>query len=202
MKSGLVIVDRDGVINFDSDAYIKSVAEWVAIPGSLEALARLSRADYRVTIATNQSGIARGLYTMETLNRIHQKMTHSLRKHGGRIDAIFFCPHGPNDDCACRKPRPGLLYEISERLATPLPGVPVVGDSLTDLQSAAAVGALPILVRTGKGQITHQALTDAQAHNELTHALVYDDLATFTNALLSGALDPDMQACRQASGAG
>lgn len=202
MKSGLVIVDRDGVINFDSDAYIKSVAEWIAIPGSLEALARLSRADYRVTVATNQSGIARGLYTMETLNRIHQKMTNSLRKHGGRIDAIFFCPHGPNDDCACRKPRPGLLYEISERLNAPLAGVPMVGDSLKDLQSASAVGALPILVRTGKGAVAHQALIEAQAHNELSQALVYDDLATFADALLSGALDQAMQACRQASGAG
>ncbi|HJP07212.1 MAG: D-glycero-beta-D-manno-heptose 1,7-bisphosphate 7-phosphatase [Proteobacteria bacterium] len=202
MKSGLVIVDRDGVINFDSDAYIKSVAEWVAIPGSLEALARLSRAHYRVVVATNQSGIARGLYTMETLNRIHQKMTNSLREHGGRIDAIFFCPHGPDDQCACRKPQPGLLYEISERLNAPLAGVPLVGDSLRDLQSAAAVGALPVLVRSGKGLRAVQALNEAQASGTLGEVPVYDDLAAFTDDLLSGAVNPAIQACHEANKAG
>ena len=154
MKPGLVIVDRDGVINFDSDAYIKSVSEWVAIPGSLEALVRLSRADYRVVVATNQSGIARGLYNMATLNRIHQKMTKALGEQGGRIDAIFFCPHGPDDGCHCRKPKPGLLPEISERLKVGLAGVPVVGDSLSDLECADATGALPVLVKTGKGPRT------------------------------------------------
>ena len=189
MKTGLVIVDRDGVINFDSDAYIKSVSEWVAIPGSLEAIARLSRADYRVVVATNQSGIARGLYDMETLNRIHQKMTKALGEHGGRIDAIFFCPHGPDDNCHCRKPKPGLLYEIKERLKIDLAGVPVVGDSLRDLECADAVGALPVLVRTGKGSRTWPNLEAAQATGKLLQTLVFDDLAAFTESLLRGDLE-------------
>jgi len=189
MKTGLVIVDRDGVINFDSDAYIKSVSEWVAIPGSLEAIARLSRADYRVVVATNQSGIARGLYDMETLNRIHQKMTKALGEHGGRIDAIFFCPHGPDDNCHCRKPKPGLLYEIKERLKVDLAGVPVVGDSLRDLECADSVGALPVLVRTGKGSRTWPKLEAAQATGKLLQTLVFDDLAAFTESLLRGDLE-------------
>jgi len=189
MKTGLVIVDRDGVINFDSDAYIKSVSEWVAIPGSLEAIARLSRADYRVVVATNQSGIARGLYDMETLNRIHQKMTKALGEHGGRIDAIFFCPHGPDDNCHCRKPKPGLLYEIKERLKVDLAGVPVVGDSLRDLECADSVGAQPVLVRTGKGPRTWPKLEAAQATGKLLQTLVFDDLAAFTESLLRGDLE-------------
>ena len=196
MKPGLVIVDRDGVINFDSDAYIKSVSEWVAIPGSLEALARLSRADYRVVVATNQSGIARGLYGMETLNRIHQKMAKALSEHGGRIDAIFFCPHGPDDGCHCRKPKPGLLHEISERLKVGLAGVPVVGDSLSDLKCADATGALPVLVKTGKGPRTWPKLEAAQAQGSLLQTLVFDDLADFTESLLRGDLESVIAASR------
>ncbi|HCX88809.1 MAG TPA: D-glycero-beta-D-manno-heptose-1,7-bisphosphate 7-phosphatase [Gammaproteobacteria bacterium] len=196
MKPGLVIIDRDGVINFDSDAYIKSVSEWAAIPGSLEALARLSRADYRVVVATNQSGIARGLFDMETLNRIHQKMTNALSEHGGRIDAIFFCPHGPDDGCDCRKPEPGLLHEIIERLKVGLVGVPVVGDSLRDLESAEATGALPILVRTGKGLRTWPKLEAAQATGSLLQTCVFDDLAAFAENLLRGNLENAIAACR------
>ena len=196
MKPGLVIVDRDGVINFDSDAYIKSVSEWVAIPGSLEALARLSRADYRVVVATNQSGIARGLYNMATLNRIHQKMAKALGEHGGRIDAIFFCPHSPDDGCDCRKPKPGLLHEISERLKVGLAGVPVVGESLSDLECANATGALPVLVKTGKGLRTWPKLEAAQAQGSLLQTLVFDDLATFTESLLRGDLETVIVASR------
>ncbi|MFL2561403.1 MAG: D-glycero-beta-D-manno-heptose 1,7-bisphosphate 7-phosphatase [Arenicellales bacterium] len=197
MKPGLVIVDRDGVINFDSDAYIKSVSEWVAIPGSLEALARLSRADYRVVVATNQSGIARGLYNMATLNRIHQKMAKALGEQGGRIDAIFFCPHGPDDGCHCRKPKPGLLHEISERLKVGLAGVPVVGDSLSDLECADATGALPMLVKTGKGAADLARNWKRRRLREAClQTLVFDDLAAFTESLLRGDLESAITTAR------
>ena len=128
----LVILDRDGVINEDSDTHVKSPAEWHPIPGSLEAIARLSRAGYRVVVATNQSGIGRGLFDVETLNAIHDRMKGHLAELGGSIDAIFFCPHRPEDDCACRKPKPGLLLEIASRLRAPLTGVPAVGDFVTN----------------------------------------------------------------------
>jgi D-glycero-D-manno-heptose 1,7-bisphosphate phosphatase len=124
----LVILDRDGVINEDSDDFIKSPDEWQPIPGSLEAITRLNQANYRVVIATNQSGLARGLFTPDDLNQIHQKMLHQLENVGGIIDAIFFCPHAPNQDCKCRKPRPGLFYDLANRLSISLTNVPVVGD--------------------------------------------------------------------------
>ena len=147
----LVILDRDGVINFDSDQYIKSVEEWKPIPGSLQAIARLNHAGYRVVVATNQSGIGRGLFEMDTLNAIHEKMHKATALVGGRIDAVFFCPHTNTDNCECRKPKPGMLRQIAGRFNVDLTGVPAVGDSLRDLQAAAAVGARPLLVRTGKG---------------------------------------------------
>ncbi len=147
----LVILDRDGVINFDSDQYIKSVDEWKPIPGSLQAIARLNHAGYRVVVATNQSGIGRGLFEMDTLNAIHEKMHKATALVGGRIDAVFFCPHTNTDNCECRKPKPGMLRQIAGRFNVDLTGVPAVGDSLRDLQAAAAVGARPLLVRTGKG---------------------------------------------------
>jgi len=152
----LVILDRDGVINHDSAAYIKNPDEWKPIPGSLEAVARLNQAGYRVVIATNQSGIGRGLFEMATLNAIHDKMHRALAHVGGRIDAVFFCPHIPDAGCACRKPRPGLLEEIARRLNVNLRNVPVVGDALRDLQAAAATGATPILVLTGSGAKTRK----------------------------------------------
>jgi D-glycero-D-manno-heptose 1,7-bisphosphate phosphatase len=193
MSAGLVILDRDGVINFDSDEYIKSPEEWIPIPGSLEAVARLCRADYRVTVATNQSGIARGLYNMATLNRIHLKMVSSLHERGGQFEAVFFCPHGPDDGCNCRKPRPGMLHQTSERLSVPLAGVPVVGDSRRDLESATAVGALPVLVKTGNGEATQQLLLDEGLNNHLRGIPVYTDLAAFADDLLSGGLDQQMR---------
>ena len=174
----LVILDRDGVINEDSDAYIKSPEEWVPIPGSLEAIARLNRADYRVVIATNQSGVARGLFTMDTLNRIHEKMHRALAELGGNVDAIFYCPHAPDDHCDCRKPKPGLFQEIERRLGVSLGNVPAIGDSLRDLQAALAVGAQPLLVLTGKGLITQATLTDA------TDVPVFENLAAAVDALL------------------
>ena len=153
----LIILDRDGTINQDSDQYIKSPLEWKPIPGSLEAIARLSQAGWRVVVATNQSGIARGLFDMSTLNAIHAEMHRAVNLAGGRIDAIFFCPHAADSNCECRKPKPGLLREIAARTDIGLAGVPVIGDSLRDLEAAAAVGAKPYLVLTGKGKKTRDA---------------------------------------------
>ena len=153
----LIVLDRDGTINIDSDQYIKSPAEWKPIEGSLEAIARLTQADWRVVVATNQSGLARGLFGIATLHAIHDTMHRAVAHAGGRIDAIFFCPHAEVDECGCRKPKPGMLHEIAERMNVDLSEVPVVGDSLRDLQAAAACGARPILVLTGKGKTTHNA---------------------------------------------
>jgi D-glycero-D-manno-heptose 1,7-bisphosphate phosphatase len=153
----LAILDRDGVINQDSDSYVKGPDEWRPIPGSLEAIARLNHAGYHVVLATNQSGVGRGLFEVSTLNAIHDKMHRSLAQIGGRIDAIFFCPHAQDANCTCRKPKAGLLEEIARRFNMELGGVPVIGDSLRDLQAAATVGAAPILVLTGKGVRTQSA---------------------------------------------
>jgi D-glycero-D-manno-heptose 1,7-bisphosphate phosphatase len=150
----LVVLDRDGVINVDSDQYIKSPDEWKPIPGSLEAIARLTQAGFRVVVATNQSGLGRRLFDMATLNAMHDKMHKAVNQLGGRIDAVFFCPHAQKDGCACRKPQPGMLLEIAERFKLALAQVPVIGDSLRDLQAAEAAGALPVLVLTGKGAQT------------------------------------------------
>ena len=152
----LVILDRDGVINFDSDQYIKSPSEWRPIPGSIEAIARLNQSGYRIAVASNQSGIGRGLFDMATLNAINDKMMELVFRQGGRIDAVFFCPHTAAENCGCRKPRTGMLEEIAQRYHTELKGVPCVGDSLKDLQAAEGVGAQPILVLTGKGAQTKE----------------------------------------------
>ena len=174
----LVILDRDGVINYDSDEFIKSPEEWKPIPGSLEAIARLSQAGYRVVVATNQSGIGRGLLDMGTLNAIHEKLNRALAPLGGRIDAFFFCPHGADAGCGCRKPATGMFEEISRRLGVELEDVPAIGDSLRDLQAAESAGAQPVLVLTGKGRDT---LT---AGNLPPSARVFEDLAEAVEALL------------------
>jgi D-glycero-D-manno-heptose 1,7-bisphosphate phosphatase len=175
----LIILDRDGVINEDSDAFIKSPAEWKPIRGSLEAIARLHRAGWRVVIATNQSGIARKLFDLDMLSRIHETMHRQVAESGGLIDAVFFCPHGPDDQCDCRKPKPGMFYDISGRLRISLKGVPAIGDSLRDIQAARAAGAAPMLVKTGKG-------TDTASYPELDKNVpVYNDLYSAVNALLS-----------------
>jgi D-glycero-D-manno-heptose 1,7-bisphosphate phosphatase len=150
----LAILDRDGVINHDSEAYIKSPAEFTPIAGSIEAIARLSRAGWRVVVATNQSGVGRGLFSMDTLNTIHAKLRREVGLAGGHIDAIFVCPHGPDDNCNCRKPLPGLFNEIGRRYDIDLSHVPAVGDSLRDLQAAAAAGCPTWLVLTGNGPKT------------------------------------------------
>jgi D-glycero-D-manno-heptose 1,7-bisphosphate phosphatase len=177
----LAILDRDGVINYDSDLYIKSPAEWRPIPGSIEAIARLNQGGYRVAVATNQSGIGRGLFDMATFNAINDKMMEMVFRHGGRIDALFFCPHTAVEECNCRKPRTGMLDEIAARFHTDLKGVPCVGDSLKDLQAAEAVGALPILVLTGKGQRTREE------GGLPRRTLVFDDLAEASRHIVAPA---------------
>jgi len=174
----LIILDRDGVINEDSDDYIKSVDEWRPIPGSIEAIARLTMHDYRVVVATNQSGVARGLFDLDTLHAMHDKMHKLVNEAGGHIDAVFFCPHHPDEKCDCRKPKPGMLLAIGERLRTELHDVPVIGDSLRDLQAAEAVGAQPILVRTGKGERTLEQLGGRPTMP------VYRDLADAVDAII------------------
>lgn len=153
----LIILDRDGVINFGSAQFIKSPDEWKPIPGSLEAIARLTREGWRVVVATNQSGLARGLFEMATLNAIHAKMHRAVAAAGGRIEAVFYCPHSADMKCGCRKPEAGLFNEIAARYGRDLAGVPVIGDSLRDLLAAARVGARPLLVKTGKGEQTLRA---------------------------------------------
>ena len=174
----LIILDRDGVINEDSDDYIKSPAEWQPIPGSLEAIAKLSHHGYRVIVVTNQSGLGRKLFTIESLNAIHMKMNTHLAQFGGVIDAIFFCPHVPKDDCSCRKPKPGLYNDISERLRVSLNKVFCVGDKMTDIQAIQSAGGKPVLVRTGKGQSQiDQGLVPAGIP-------IYDDLAEFVDEIV------------------
>ncbi len=175
----LIILDRDGVINQDSDNFIKSVDEFIPLPGSLEAIARLNHAGYTVAVATNQSGIARGYYDLETLDAMHAKLRRLLASVGGHIDIIAFCPHGPDDKCSCRKPLPGMYEQIAQRLGTSLQGVPVIGDSLRDLQAAHAVAASPVLVKTGKGERTQQK------GEGLEGIPVYADLADAVDALLT-----------------
>ena len=154
----LVVLDRDGVINHDSDAFIKSPAEWKPIDGSLEAIALLSQHGFTVAVASNQSGVARGLLDRRTLHSVHRKMRRAVRKAGGAIDRIVYCPHHPDDSCDCRKPEPGLLRRLERHYGTNLSGIPVIGDSERDLVAAKAVGARPMLVLTGNGAATRAAL--------------------------------------------
>lgn len=158
----LIVLDRDGVINVESVDFIKSPEEWIPIPGSLEAIVKLKQAGYLITVATNQSGVARGLFDLNMLNRIHEKMLGMVREIGGDIDGIFLCPHGPNDNCECRKPKPGLFKQIEARFNCSLQQdkTPCIGDSLRDLEAAFAIGAKPILVLTGNGQETAKKLPD------------------------------------------
>lgn len=171
----LVILDRDGTINEDSDHFVKSPDEWIPLPGALQAIARLSQMGWQVVVATNQSGLGRGLFDIVALNAMHEKMKQLLAVEGGRIEAVFFCPHVASDMCHCRKPLPGLFEQIGERFRADLRDVPAVGDSLRDLQAAAAAGAQPHLVRTGKGLQT--ALRDDLPSGTVIH----DDLSHFVD---------------------
>jgi D-glycero-D-manno-heptose 1,7-bisphosphate phosphatase len=178
----LVILDRDGTINEDSDEFVKSPEEWVPLPGALEAIARLNHAGWHVAIASNQSGLGRGLFDLASLNAMHAKMNKLLAGHGGRIDAIFFCPHTLDDQCHCRKPLPGLFEQIGERFGVELKGVPVVGDTLRDIQAGYAVGCEPHLVLTGKGAGWRgRPLPETFPPDTRVH----DDLAAFAEHLIS-----------------
>ena len=174
----LIILDRDGVINEDSDGFIKTAEEFIPLDGSLEAIARLNQSGYTVVVATNQSGLARGLFDLDALNSMHEKLRRLLAPFGGHIDGIFFCPHGPDDNCDCRKPKPGLLNEIKNRYGIELYDVFAVGDSLRDIQSAQCVGANPVLVKTGKGERTLAACEG------IDNIPVFDNLAAFVDELL------------------
>jgi D-glycero-D-manno-heptose 1,7-bisphosphate phosphatase len=174
----LIVLDRDGVINHDSDHFIKSPDEWAPIPGSLEAIARLNHAGYRVVVATNQSGVGRGLLDFSTLSAIHDKMHRALAHVGGRVDAIFYCPHTAESRCECRKPKAGMLREIGVRFNVDMAGVACIGDGLRDLQAAHAVGAQPMLVLTGKGEKTLREGGFPQ------NTVIFPDLAFAASALL------------------
>lgn len=180
----LVILDRDGVINHDSSKFIKSPDEWKPIAGSLEAIAQLSQHGYRVAVATNQSGLARGLLDMATLNQIHDKMHKAVLAAGGRLDAIFYCPHGPDDNCQCRKPKTGMLEDISKRYGADLSKVTAIGDSLRDLQAFAGAGCKPVLVKTGNGKTTLQSAKQDVNLQLPNHTQVFDDLAAAVAQLI------------------
>lgn len=176
----LIVLDRDGVINHDHPDHIRTPKAWRPIDGSLEAIARLTHAGWHVAIASNQSGIGRGLFGYGDLFAIHDKMIRMTAELGGRIDGVFFCPHAPDAGCACRKPAPGLLLEIGERLGADPGSVPAVGDAWRDVEAARAAGAIPILVRTGNGRTTEE-----EHRNDLADIAVYDDLAAAAEALLA-----------------
>jgi D-glycero-D-manno-heptose 1,7-bisphosphate phosphatase len=183
----LIILDRDGVINFDSDAYIKNPDEWLPIPGSIEAISRLSHAGWAIAVATNQSGIERGLFDINTLHAIHNKMVQAVNQAGGRLDGIFFCPHTGSSGCPCRKPAPGLMHDIARRFKRELTGVPVIGDSLRDLQAGAAVAADLWLVKTGKGPRTLQA-AQADTDKQLPKGTrIAENLADAVDQILAAA---------------
>ncbi|WPC05134.1 D-glycero-beta-D-manno-heptose 1,7-bisphosphate 7-phosphatase [Pseudomonas benzenivorans] len=173
----LLILDRDGVINHDSDAYIKTLEEWIPMPGAIEAIARLSKAGWTVAVATNQSGLARGYYDAATLEAMHAHLRQLVAEQGGELGLIVHCPHGPDDGCDCRKPKPGMLQAIAEHYAVSLAGVWFVGDSSGDLQAAQAVDCQPVLVKTGKGERTLAKPLPAGT-------LVFEDLAAVAAHLL------------------
>lgn len=183
MKKPIIILDRDGVINFDSAYYIKSPDEWTAIPGSLEAIAQLNRAGYHVIIVTNQSGVARGYYNIEILDKIHEKLMNELAAVGGTIEEFYYCPHHPDDQCLCRKPKPGMLHKIRDKYQPNFSEVFFIGDSLTDMQVALEIGCKPILVLSGNGQHT------LQKNPELAkHIPYFENLAAAVQFILEGSV--------------
>lgn len=175
----LVVLDRDGVINRESADFIRRPEEWLPLPGSVEAIADLTQAGFTLVVASNQSGVGRGLFSAATLTAIHERMSRTIEAAGGRLDGIYFCPHGPDDGCPCRKPRPGLLRQIEARYGLPLAGVPAVGDSVRDLEAAWQVGARAMLVRTGNGMETERRL-QAGAQVE-----IFADLAAVAERLIA-----------------
>lgn len=179
----IIVLDRDGVINYDSDAYVKSADEWIPLPGSIEAMAALSQAGHQLVVATNQSGLARGLFDLDDLESMHAKMRALVEDAGGEIAAIFYCPHGPDDNCRCRKPQPGLLDAIEAEFDTSLHDCYLVGDQLKDLHLAQAKGCRPVLVKTGRGSETLQRLISAPDAS-LSNTNVFEDLAQFSQFVL------------------
>ncbi len=178
-----IIFDRDGTLNHDRDDYVTTAEEWVPIDGALEAVAALTQGGWHAVVATNQSGLGRGLFDMATLNQMHLKLNQKLAEKGGRIDAIFFCPHVPSDECDCRKPMPGLLLQIGERYSIDLKNVASVGDSLRDLQAAQAAGCEPHLVRTGKAaKLNEEQLAAMLA--QVPGTTVHKDLTAFAEFIL------------------
>ena len=184
----LLILDRDGVINHDSDDFIKSPEEWQPIKGSLQAIARLSQAGYDIVIISNQSGVGRGLFSADTLGQIHVRMIDYIHQHGGKIHGLFVCPHHPDDDCECRKPKDGLYNELAERLSVTFKDVYSVGDSLRDLEAAHTAGATPVLVKTGKGKSTAKTI-HSTPESPFREVATFDNLSSFAKALLAGQLD-------------
>ena len=180
----LVILDRDGVINRDSDEYIKCLAEWLPIEGSIEAIARLNQAGFTVAVATNQSGLGRGYFDLDELEAMHARLNELVNDAGGEIDGIFSCAHKPDDGCNCRKPAAGLLDTIAEELKAELTGAVVIGDSLRDLEAGIARNCLPILVRTGKGADTEKKLA-GHRDSRIKHTQVFEDLATAAKHLIT-----------------
>jgi D-glycero-D-manno-heptose 1,7-bisphosphate phosphatase len=177
----LVILDRDGTLNEDSADYVKSPDEWTPLPGALEAVARLNHAGWHVVVASNQSGLGRGLFDVSTLNAMHAKMHRMLAAVGGRIDAVFYCPHGPDEACRCRKPEPGLFEQIGERYGIDLRGVHAIGDSPRDVLAGMAVGCVPHLVLTGKGaEFAGRDLPETLPPQTRVHR----DLAAFADFLI------------------
>jgi D-glycero-D-manno-heptose 1,7-bisphosphate phosphatase len=186
----LVILDRDGTINSDSDDFVKTPEEWLPLPGALEAIARLNHAGWHVVIASNQSGLGRGLFDVTSLNAIHTKMHKMLAAVGGRVDAVFYCPHSPEESCSCRKPLPGLFEQIGARLGVPLKGVPTAGDSLRDLQAGAAAGCEPHLVLTGKSAqyaADQAGQGGGQPEGLPAGTVVHADLSAFADFILERA---------------
>jgi D-glycero-D-manno-heptose 1,7-bisphosphate phosphatase len=189
----LVLLDRDGVINRDSDDYIRGPADWEPIPGSIEAIAALSKSGYQLAVVTNQSGLSRGYFGLDELEAIHAELCRQVEEQGGCLAGIFYCPHSPDQDCACRKPATGLLLAAEQALGMSAKGALFIGDSLKDLQAARAHGCLPVLVRTGKGEATLVSLQGA--HVDLENAdqvAVFDDLAAVARAIIDGELIPGM----------
>ena len=180
MTQRFIALDRDGVINEDSDQYIKKPSEWQPIPGSIDGIAKLTQAGFRIAVVSNQSGLGRGLFDLSALNAIHNRLRDCLAMSGGRVEMILFCPHAPWEKCACRKPLAGLLDELSRRLGIPLAGLPFVGDSITDIEAGRQVGMDPILVRSGKGQKTL-----AEFPERLEGVRVFRDLKQLANNLIA-----------------
>lgn len=176
----LIILDRDGVINQDSDAYVKSVEEWLPLAGSMEAIGKLCKAGFTVAVATNQSGLARGYFTKSELDAMHAKMERLAAEHGGHFAYIAYCPHGPDDNCDCRKPLPGLIHKIEKELGVSAKGAWMVGDSIRDLEAGIEAGCKAALVRTGKGKVSERKLINCN----LTETAVFDDLNSFANSIL------------------